>query len=99
MLSAVNAASSGSWGRSGRVRERAAGLARPGSGDGPQPAGATTGRMMENLRAAGIDPARVTHVVISHFHGDHVSGLLGDYVFRSGQNEENVTDPGVKRSV
>lgn len=31
--------------------------------------------MMENLRAAGIDPARVTHVVISHFHGDHISGL------------------------
>ena len=27
------------------------------TGDGPQPAGATTGRMMENLRAAGIDPA------------------------------------------
>ena len=45
------------------------------TGDGPQPAGATTGRMMENLRAAGIDPARVTHVVISHFHGDHISGL------------------------
>jgi len=45
------------------------------TGDGPQPAGATTGRMMENLRAAGIDPDRVTHVVISHFHGDHISGL------------------------
>jgi glyoxylase-like metal-dependent hydrolase (beta-lactamase superfamily II) len=46
------------------------------TGDGPQPPGATTGRMMENLRAAGIDPARVTHVVLSHFHGDHVGGLV-----------------------
>jgi glyoxylase-like metal-dependent hydrolase (beta-lactamase superfamily II) len=46
------------------------------TGDGPQPAGATNGRMMENLRAAGLDPARVTHVVITHFHGDHIGGLI-----------------------
>jgi glyoxylase-like metal-dependent hydrolase (beta-lactamase superfamily II) len=45
------------------------------TGNGPQPAGSTAGRMAENLRAAGIDPARVTHVVLSHFHGDHISGL------------------------
>jgi glyoxylase-like metal-dependent hydrolase (beta-lactamase superfamily II) len=29
-----------------------------------------------NMRAAGIDPTKVTHVVISHFHGDHINGLL-----------------------
>lgn len=29
-----------------------------------------------NMRAAGIDPLRITHVAISHFHGDHISGLL-----------------------
>lgn len=28
-----------------------------------------------NRAAAGIDPAAVTHVVITHFHGDHISGL------------------------
>jgi len=46
------------------------------TGMGAQPPGSTTGRMMENLRASGIDPARVTHVVISHFHGDHINGLI-----------------------
>ncbi|OYD82917.1 MBL fold metallo-hydrolase [Azospirillum brasilense] len=30
-----------------------------------------------NMAAAGIDPARVTMVVISHFHPDHISGLAG----------------------
>lgn len=29
----------------------------------------------QNLRAAGIDPAAVTLVAISHFHGDHITGL------------------------
>jgi glyoxylase-like metal-dependent hydrolase (beta-lactamase superfamily II) len=46
------------------------------SGNGVTPAGATTGRMIANMQAAGIDPARVTRVVMSHFHGDHVNGLL-----------------------
>ncbi len=27
------------------------------------------------LTADGVDPAAVTHVVLSHFHGDHASGL------------------------
>ena len=46
------------------------------SGNGVTPPGATNGRMIANMRAAGIDPARVTRVVMSHFHGDHVNGLL-----------------------
>lgn len=46
------------------------------AGNGVTPAGATVGRMIANMAAAGIDPARVTHVVHSHFHGDHVNGLL-----------------------
>jgi len=46
------------------------------SGNGVTPAGATIGRMIANMQAAGIDPARVTCVVMSHFHGDHVNGLL-----------------------
>jgi len=29
-----------------------------------------------NLVAAGIDPKSVDMVVISHFHGDHINGLL-----------------------
>jgi glyoxylase-like metal-dependent hydrolase (beta-lactamase superfamily II) len=43
-----------------------------GNGDMGPP---TAGRWMENFRAAGFDPAQVTTVVISHFHGDHINGL------------------------
>jgi glyoxylase-like metal-dependent hydrolase (beta-lactamase superfamily II) len=32
--------------------------------------------MVANMQAAGIDPTKVTRVVMSHFHGDHVNGLL-----------------------
>jgi glyoxylase-like metal-dependent hydrolase (beta-lactamase superfamily II) len=46
------------------------------AGNGVTPTGATQGRMIENMAAAGIDPAKVTTVVHSHFHGDHVNGLL-----------------------
>jgi len=46
------------------------------AGNGVTPAGATAGRMIENMAAAGIDPAKVTTVIQSHFHGDHINGLL-----------------------
>ena len=36
-----------------------------------------TGHLLTNMRAAGIDPGAIDAVVISHFHGDHVNGLLG----------------------
>jgi glyoxylase-like metal-dependent hydrolase (beta-lactamase superfamily II) len=35
----------------------------------------TTGKTVENLTHAGIPPASITAVVISHFHGDHINGL------------------------
>ena len=34
------------------------------------------GQFVPNLMAAGIDPKNVDMVIISHFHGDHVNGLL-----------------------
>lgn len=34
-----------------------------------------TGRLLENLRGAGIGPADIDVVLLSHLHGDHVSGL------------------------
>ncbi len=35
----------------------------------------TVGKMADNMKAAGLDPATVATVVISHFHPDHISGL------------------------
>ncbi len=34
------------------------------------------GQFLSNLAAAGIDPKTVDTVIISHYHGDHVNGLL-----------------------
>lgn len=35
----------------------------------------TAGVMMDNLAAAGIQPAAIDTIVISHFHPDHIDGL------------------------
>lgn len=46
------------------------------TGNGVTPPGDTRGRMTENMQAAGLDRTKVDLVVMSHFHGDHVNGLL-----------------------
>jgi len=38
--------------------------------------GGAVGQFAANLAASGIDPASVDIVVISHFHGDHINGLI-----------------------
>ena len=43
-----------------------------GFGDNGAP---TTGALMSNLAAAGVDPKAIDTVIISHFHPDHISGL------------------------
>jgi glyoxylase-like metal-dependent hydrolase (beta-lactamase superfamily II) len=35
----------------------------------------TTGQMAANMAAAGINPAQIDTVLISHFHPDHINGL------------------------
>ncbi|MFC7461731.1 MBL fold metallo-hydrolase [Hydrogenophaga defluvii] len=35
----------------------------------------TTGRLTANLAAAGYKPEDIDHVIISHYHGDHINGL------------------------
>jgi glyoxylase-like metal-dependent hydrolase (beta-lactamase superfamily II) len=35
-----------------------------------------TGQMAQGLAAAGVEPASVNAIVISHMHGDHIGGLL-----------------------
>jgi glyoxylase-like metal-dependent hydrolase (beta-lactamase superfamily II) len=37
----------------------------------------TSGRVVENLRAAGVAPESIDAVMITHFHGDHINGLRG----------------------
>ena len=37
--------------------------------------GPETGLLAANMRAAGLDPARVAQVVMTHFHPDHIGGL------------------------
>jgi glyoxylase-like metal-dependent hydrolase (beta-lactamase superfamily II) len=35
----------------------------------------TQGQLLANMAAAGVDPKAVDTVIISHFHGDHISGI------------------------
>src|SRR5258705_12119620 len=36
----------------------------------------TAGAMIANMAATGIKPALITRVIVSHFHPDHVLGLM-----------------------
>ena len=44
-----------------------------GSGGQWQP---TAGRLHAGMAAAGIDPAKISTIVVSHFHPDHIYGLM-----------------------
>jgi glyoxylase-like metal-dependent hydrolase (beta-lactamase superfamily II) len=46
------------------------------TGTGGQAGGPKAGLFMKHLAAAGVDPGSVNHVVISHFHPDHIFGLM-----------------------
>ena len=45
------------------------------AGNGPQPAGSSVGRLLENMKGAGLAPEHIDLVIISHFHPDHIVGL------------------------
>ncbi len=47
-----------------------------GSGPNFQP---TAGKLQENLEAAGIAPDKITKVVFTHAHADHLWGVLDDF--------------------
>ena len=48
-------------------------LCDSGTGGQVQP---TAGKLMANMKAAGIDPARIDTILISHCHPDHIFGLM-----------------------
>jgi glyoxylase-like metal-dependent hydrolase (beta-lactamase superfamily II) len=56
-------------------RDAATVLIDAGAGNTMQP---TLGKLPANLKAAGIDPAEVTHIVLTHMHPDHANGLVGE---------------------
>lgn len=46
--------------------------------------GPTTGKLLQQLAAAGFQPADIDTVLITHYHGDHINGLrnrAGEFVF------------------
>jgi glyoxylase-like metal-dependent hydrolase (beta-lactamase superfamily II) len=40
--------------------------------------GPTLGKLIANLKAAGYQPEQVDEIYITHMHGDHVGGLVGN---------------------
>lgn len=36
----------------------------------------SAGRHLANMKAAGIDPAKISTVIVTHFHPDHIFGLM-----------------------
>jgi glyoxylase-like metal-dependent hydrolase (beta-lactamase superfamily II) len=47
------------------------------SSTGGQVGGPDTGRMMaKNMYAAGIEPSKISAIVVTHFHPDHISGMI-----------------------
>src|ERR1041384_4393855 len=46
------------------------------SGAGAQTGGPKAGLLAQSMAAAGIDPKAVKTIVVSHFHGDHIFGLM-----------------------
>jgi glyoxylase-like metal-dependent hydrolase (beta-lactamase superfamily II) len=38
---------------------------------------ATSGKLLESLKAAGVDPASITKVIFTHAHPDHLFGAMG----------------------
>lgn len=59
------------------------------TGNGPA-AGGTRGRLFANMEAAGLSPDAIDIVIISHFHGDHIGGLVDEMNEKMFPNAEVV---------
>lgn len=48
----------------------------------------TSGRMLDSLKATGVQPSQIDTVILSHFHGDHLQGLrnkAGELVYPNAE--------------
>ncbi len=70
--------------------ETSRGLVAFDAGNGALAPTETRGKMIANMAAAGIDATKVVAVVVSHFHGDHISGLTNAEGLRAFPNAEVV---------
>lgn len=50
--------------------------------------------LLENLRAAGLSPETIDHIVLTHYHPDHIDGLFDDngLVFSNAMYSTNRTE-------
>jgi glyoxylase-like metal-dependent hydrolase (beta-lactamase superfamily II) len=53
-------------------------LSDAGTGQGLQPVQKNLGKLPDNLRAIGIDPASIDIVALTHLHSDHSMGLVDE---------------------
>lgn len=69
-------------------------LIETGSGDYLLP---TAGKLQQNLKAAGVDPAAIERVILTHMHPDHSAGLTdpktGTKLFPNAELVVNENEP------
>lgn len=59
------------------VAERRGKIVMFDSGTGGQAGGPKAGLLAQkNMKAAGIDPAKISTILVTHFHADHIFGLM-----------------------
>ena len=59
--------------------------------------GPNSGKLLANLKAAGVEAKDVDAVILTHPHGDHCWGLMADDGARNFPNAQTLSQPGRSR--